>query len=68
MTPIVTLLVVVSSVGYLPHFCMKASLLRVFTTTICCECVMVPLLWLVVLEKTEREFVATRIRKVLHIG
>ena len=68
MTPIVTLIVVVSSVGYLPHFCMKASLLRVFTTTICCECVMLPLLWLVVLEKAEREFVAARIRKVLHIG
>ena len=67
MVPIAILIVVVVSVGYLPHLFMAASLGRVFATTACCEFVMLPLLWYVVLDGAEREFVSSRVRKVFHI-
>lgn len=67
MAPITTLIVVVAFVGYLPHLFMKASLIRVFVTTVCCELVMLPLLWLVVLDRAEREFIASRVRKAFHL-
>ena len=54
-------IVVAAGVGLAPRMYMPESFLRVCATTLCCELVFLPLLWLVLLSNEERQFVKDRI-------
>lgn len=49
------------ALGAVPRLALPPCLMRVFITTVLCEVVFFPLSWLFVLDKSEREFVASRI-------
>ncbi|MBR3924913.1 MAG: hypothetical protein IKJ45_17475, partial [Kiritimatiellae bacterium] len=51
--------------GYLPHFAMDASFLRVCVTTAITEAVFIPLVWFVALDDEEREYVKGQVVSTL---
>ena len=53
---------VTAAVGALPQLFCGASFPRVVVTTICCEVVFLPLVWLFVFDANEREFVIAKFR------
>jgi len=55
--PSVFLAVLCGGIGFLPHFVMKASFLRVVVTTLLTEVVFVPLVWFLAFDHDERVFV-----------
>lgn len=55
-TPISLLALGVTCAGWLTSFFMKPSFLRVVTTTLICEIVLVPLVWRLVMDCAEKEF------------
>ena len=46
--------------GLVPRMLMEASLLRVVLTTAACEIVVLPLVWFVLLDAEEREYIAAK--------
>jgi len=58
--PIVLLSIATCVVGIIPRFFMGASFLRVVVTTTACEFVFVPLVWLAVLNDSERAFLTKK--------
>ena len=55
--PVIILVGVCGCVGYLPHFAMKASFLRVCVTTAITELLFIPLVWFVSFDDDERRYV-----------
>lgn len=47
-------------IGCFPHFVMQSSFARVCITTIVCEVVLLPLVWKVLLSRSEREFIVAK--------
>jgi len=41
------------------------SLVRIVSTTVVCEIIFLPLIWVIILEKDEREYVSSKIRLIL---
>lgn len=48
-------------IGFLPHFVMKASFIRVVVTTLVTETVFVPLVWSIAFDHNERVFVKEKV-------
>lgn len=63
--PILLTITVSSAVGMLPRIYFEQSFLRICITTICCECVLLPLGWFVVLDERERKFFMDKLTKSL---
>lgn len=59
LIPLVLLFAISAAVGYLPHFIMPSSFLRVVVTTIVTEMALLPLAWFLLLG-SERQYVAAR--------
>ena len=59
--PLTLLSVVTFLFGALPRLWFSQSFGRVCLTTFICESVMIPMIWFVVLDKTERQFVSEKI-------
>ena len=59
--PSVFLAVLCGGIGFLPHFVMKASFLRVIVTTLCTEAVFIPLVWFIAFDHDERVFVREKV-------
>lgn len=63
MLPILIASTIATVTGCLPRLILTDSFLRVVATTLACEVVFVPLLWLVIFNGEERAFVSSRIEK-----
>lgn len=59
--PVIVLAFVCGCIGYLPRFAMEASFVRVCVTTIITELVFIPLVWFVVFDNAEREFIREKL-------
>jgi len=59
--PVIILVAVCGCIGYIPHFAMDASLLRVCITTAMTEGVFIPLVWFVVFDNDEREYMKEKL-------
>ena len=68
MMPILVSIFITSVAGVLPRFILDETLIRVCATTIVTEAVLVPLLWFIVLDREERDFVLVRMRRWIHHG
>lgn len=66
--PLAFLTVVTLAVGFLPRVWMEVSLMRVAVTTLLCELVFVPVVWIVVLERAERDRLWSQIRLRISCG
>ena len=60
--PLVGMIAVVLPLGYIPHFIMERSFLRVCSTTLVVEILLLPISWYFVLDKDERAFVMLRLK------
>ena len=60
--PLLILIVVVMSVGFLLRFFMETSFLRIMVTTAVSEIFLLPLTWFVVLSRDEKDYLIARIR------
>lgn len=60
--PIVLLSAICLFVGWLPQCFLAPSFLRVVLTTIIVECVFLPTVWFLVLDKSEREYIIAKYR------
>ena len=60
--PVLLLSVICLVVGYIPRYFLAPSFLRVVLTTGLVECVFLPMAWFIVLGKSEREYLVTRLR------
>lgn len=65
MIPIFFVILVTVGIGCLPRILISPSFFRIILTTLICECVYVPLIWLYVLSKDERAYFLERIRRML---
>lgn len=61
MLPIVMVTTLGAIFGLLPRFFMEESIWRVIVTTIFCEVAFIPLVWCVLFDNSEREFVLRKI-------
>jgi O-antigen/teichoic acid export membrane protein len=61
MLPIVIVTLCATFFGLLPRFFMVESFIRIIVTTIFCEVAFIPLVWFVLFDNCEREFVLGRI-------
>ena len=61
IVPAILLIVVCGGVGFLPHFVLEESFLRVCLTTAITESVFIPLAWSVVFDSEEREYVREKL-------
>ena len=59
--PILLLMLIVLSAGFMPRLCLEPSFWRVVLTTMCCEVVFVPGVWFFVLNGQERIFMRERV-------
>ena len=71
LVPLLITIMICALIGYLPHFFMESSFIRVCTTTVCCEMVFLPFSWFLILNNEEREFVRERflnriLSKIVH--
>ena len=55
--PTVFLVTVCGGIGYLPHFMMKESFLRVCITAMLTELFFIPMVWIISFDQEEREYV-----------
>lgn len=60
-SPVLVVVALGVCIGGLPQLFLPASLGRICLTTIACECVLIPMLWLVIFNADEREFVRQRL-------
>lgn len=65
MLPMTMLLLICLVVGWLPRLVLSAGILRVGVTTVVVEVVLLPLAFFVILDASERQFILTKIRKVV---
>ena len=63
--PIAMLTAICGAAGTLPRLWMEPSLWRVAMTTLCCEAILLPLAWGLVLTPEERAFVREKLRQAL---
>ena len=63
--PILVLAIACGGIGYLPHFVMQASFLRVCATTIVTELAFIPLVWFVAFDEGEREYMRERLFSII---
>lgn len=63
--PLAVLSVIAFAIGFLPHFMMPPSFMRICLTTVFSEVALLPVLWFFVFTGDERSFVASRIQRVL---
>ena len=63
--PLVGIIVFGLSVGYLPHFIMEESILRVCFTILIVELLLMPISWYFVLDKNERDYVVHRLKPLV---
>ena len=61
LIPILLLMLIVLSAGFMPRLCLEPSFWRVVLTTMCCEVVFVPGVWFFVLNGQERIFMRERV-------
>ena len=61
LIPILLLMLIVLSAGFMPRLCIEPSFWRVVLTTMCCEVVFVPGVWFFVLNGQERIFIRERV-------
>lgn len=66
MAPIGIVVSVVGAAGYVPHLVLGTGLPRIFVTTIVCEVLLLPLVWFVLLDSSERLYLTNRIARFLH--
>ena len=66
MVPVCVVVGIVGIAGYLLRFVMISGLIRVCVTTIVCEVLFLPLAWVLLLDSSEKLYVSSRIRGVLH--
>lgn len=64
--PILVISVVTAFLGETTKIFMSPSFLRVCTTTLMCEVVFLPLSWFLLLNRTEREYVSSRVRAFIN--
>lgn len=60
IVPTIVLVAVCGCIGYLPHFIMGASFLRVCITVAITEVLLIPLVWSIVFDEEEREYIKER--------
>ena len=65
MLPMLVVVSIVVVVGYMLHCTLVPGLMRVLTTTVVCECFLLPLTWIVLFDATERLYLSDRIYKLL---
>ena len=66
MLPVGIVVGVAGVAGYLPHFVLASGLLRVIATTFVCEVLLLPLVWFVLFDSSERLYLTNRIGRLLH--
>ena len=59
--PVVVILVIAIAVGLSPRLFMEESFLRIIMTTTLCEVTFIPLVWFILLDKSERQFIKGKI-------
>lgn len=64
--PILSTAFVAGIGGLVPRLCIQPSFMRVCITTVCCEAILLPLAWFVVLEAEERIYVSEKFMKLLN--
>lgn len=64
--PMVFLVIVCGGIGYLPHLMMEESFLRVCITTMITETIFIPIVWLIVFDQEEHEYVKVVISKFIN--
>lgn len=62
--PLLVLVFLSGNIGFLPHFWLAASFLRVCVTTVVTELVLLPLAWFLVLDRGERTFVKDKVSSI----
>ena len=66
MLPMGVVVGIVGTVGYLLRYVMNTGIIRIFSTTIVCEVLLLPLAWFVLLDSSERLYLTNRIARFLH--
>ena len=66
--PVLLAILLSVSAGFVPRFVLEENFLRVCLTTLAVEGLLLPLIWFVVLDPEEREFVRVRVRRVVCRG
>ena len=65
VTPILIITLISTGIGYLPRLFMAASIWRVLVTTAFVEIALLPLIWFIVLDCDERQYVGVRMGKIV---
>lgn len=65
MIPILFLIVVCGTIGWLPHLWMQTGIIRIIVTTIIVELVLFPFTWFVVLTLEEKQFISSKIKNII---
>ena len=68
MTPVLGVLFASAAVARLTVYFLQPSFMRLVLTTVLAESVLLPLSWLFVLDKTERQFVVLRVKRIFNHG
>ena len=61
LMPMIIALAICAPIGLLPRLFLDASFIRVVLTTLVCELVLLPMLWFVILNDEERDFMRERV-------
>ena len=64
MLPMGVVVGIVGTVGYLLRYVMNTGLIRIFSTTIVCEALLIPLAWFVLLDASERFYLRSRLGRI----
>lgn len=62
MIPILILILITMTLGWLPHLFVPQCVARIFITTFLSELIFFPLVWFIVLKDPEREFIASKVK------
>ena len=63
LAPVMITIILTGLVGYSTRLFLPPGLCRVLLTTLLCELVLLPLVWFVLLDGSERQFVLNKIRR-----